>query len=101
MNESCEHPISCVRVAVCVAVCVAECAAVCVVVSACEYHIETCHTCEHPISCVCASNANRQKCTFFDGYCSTVQGLLDWFEVNLGFTELANRHVTHMNECWK
>ena len=26
--------------------------------------------------------------TFFDGYCSTVQGLLDWFEVDLGFTEL-------------
>ena len=27
--------------------------------------------------------------TFFDGYCSTVQGLLDWFEVDLGFTELS------------
>jgi len=26
--------------------------------------------------------------TFIDGYCSTVQGLLDWFEVDLGFTEL-------------
>ena len=26
---------------------------------------------------------------FFDGYCSTVQGLLDWFEVDLGFTELS------------
>jgi len=25
----------------------------------------------------------------FDGYCSTVQGLLDWFEVDLGFTELS------------
>ena len=25
---------------------------------------------------------------FCDGYCSTVQGLLDWFEVDLGFTEL-------------
>ena len=24
---------------------------------------------------------------FRDGYCSTVQGLLDWFEVDLGFTE--------------
>jgi len=24
---------------------------------------------------------------FLDGYCSTVQGLLDWFEVDLGFTE--------------
>jgi len=26
---------------------------------------------------------------FFDGYCSTVQGLLDWFEVDLGFTEFS------------
>ena len=26
--------------------------------------------------------------TFFDGYCSTVQGLLDWFEVDLGSTKL-------------
>ena len=25
-------------------------------------------------------------CAFLDGYCSTVQGLLDWFEVDLGFT---------------
>ena len=28
-----------------------------------------------------------QHCTV--GYCSTVQGLLDWFEVDLGFTELS------------
>ena len=27
--------------------------------------------------------------SFFDGYCSTVQGLLDWFEVNLGLSELS------------
>ena len=26
--------------------------------------------------------------SFLDGYCSTVQDLLDWFEVDLGFTEL-------------
>ena len=26
---------------------------------------------------------------FFDGYCSTVQGLLDSFKVDLGFTELS------------
>ena len=26
--------------------------------------------------------------TFLDGYCSTVQDLLDWFEVDLGFTKL-------------
>ena len=30
----------------------------------------------------------RGKDIFLDGYCSTVQGLLDWFEVDLGFTEL-------------
>ena len=24
----------------------------------------------------------------FDGYCSTVQGLLDWFQVGLGIPEL-------------
>jgi len=29
---------------------------------------------------------------FLDGYCSTVQGLLDWFEVDLGFTELLIIH---------
>ena len=26
---------------------------------------------------------------FLDGYCSTVQGLLDWFEADLGFPELS------------
>jgi len=26
---------------------------------------------------------------FLGGYCSTVQGLLDWYEVDLGFTELS------------
>jgi len=31
------------------------------------------------MTCVCIR-------TFLDGYCSTVQGLLDWFEVDLGFT---------------
>jgi len=30
----------------------------------------------------------RDSDIFLDGYCSTVQGLLDWFEVDLGFTEL-------------
>jgi len=27
---------------------------------------------------------------FFGGYCSTVQDLLDWFEVDLGFTKQAS-----------
>jgi len=39
------------------------------------------------VSCVCVCIVYK-LCTFLDGYCSTVQGLLDWFEVNLGFTEL-------------
>ena len=29
-----------------------------------------------------------QDTSFLGGHCSTVQGLLDWFEVDLGFTEL-------------
>ena len=33
--------------------------------------------------------AHQNTHTFVDGYCSTVQGLLDWFEVDLGFTELS------------
>ena len=39
------------------------------------------HICamHHSYMCLCSYH------TFFDGYCSTVQGLLDWFEV--GFTE--------------
>ena len=32
--------------------------------------------------------ATQRPHAFLDGYCSTVQGLLDWFEVDLGFTEL-------------
>jgi len=28
------------------------------------------------------------SCIFLDWYCSTVQGLLDWSEVDLGFSEL-------------
>ena len=49
--------------------------------------------------CVCTHQGNTAQVDtaqvdtlifcFFDGYCSTVQGLLDWFEVDLGFTELS------------
>jgi len=35
-----------------------------------------------------AGQRRYEKQTFLDGYSSTVQGLLDWFEVDLGFTEL-------------
>ena len=43
--------------------------------------------------CTSARYVPRPSCNgytiFFDGYCSTVQGLLDWFEVDFGFTELS------------
>ena len=44
---------------------------------------------------------NESKVTryiFLDGYYSTVQGLLDWFEVDLGFTELL---FTQIDLCVK
>jgi len=34
---------------------------------------------------------------FLDGYCSTVQGLLDWFEVDLGFTKLCFLCIAYMH----
>jgi len=34
-----------------------------------------------------------------DGYCSTVQGLLDWFEVDLGFTELSFIQIDLCSLC--
>jgi len=40
----------------------------------------------------------RSTLTFFDGYCSTVQGLLDWFDVDLGFTELSFIRATQFTE---
>jgi len=43
------------------------------------------------------------KRTFVDGYCSTVQGLLDWFEVDLGFSELSFIQIdlcVHCGERW-
>ena len=39
------------------------------------------HTHAHKHACI-------RRHTFLDGYCSTVQGLLDWFEVDLGSIEL-------------
>ena len=35
------------------------------------------------------SHKSHMSYIFLDGYCSTVQGLLDWFEVDLGFTKLS------------
>jgi len=37
--------------------------------------------------CLCVA-AFVMCSSFVDGYCSTLQGVLDWFEVDLGFTEL-------------
>jgi len=34
-----------------------------------------------------------------DGYCSTVQGLLDWFEVDFGFTRAFICHVVGAFVC--
>jgi len=44
-----------------------------------------------PLSAICVASHSyvwHDVLSFLDGYCSTVQGLLDWFEVDLGFTEL-------------
>ena len=38
-------------------------------------------------SCYAAEFSSNSS-SFLDGYCSTVQGLLDWFEVDLGFPAL-------------
>jgi len=75
------HVLQCVAVCCgvlrCVAVCcsVLQCVAVCFIsrcVAVCAIY---CGICGHEM----------EYHTFFDGYCSTVQGLLDWFEVDLGF----------------
>ena len=48
---------------------------------------ESCHTYRKDFAIGdCVSHGTH---IFLDGYCSTAQGLLDWFEVDLGFTELS------------
>ena len=49
-----------------------------------------CNTNEPPVPWPSGNLSLDLSCihTFLDGYCSTVQGLFDWFEVDLGFTEL-------------
>jgi len=44
--------------------------------------------CHAERSWVFTSSLLRMSHAFLDGYCSTVQDLLDWFEVDLGFTKL-------------
>ena len=36
----------------------------------------------------CHKTHQHGRHDFLDGYCSTVQGVLDWFEVDLGFAKL-------------
>ena len=53
--------------------------------------VSLCHVCHVCRVChVCCVGLSRLSLSisraFLDGYCSTVQGLLDWFEVDLGFT---------------
>jgi len=38
--------------------------------------------------CHSLSHTHTYLIAFLDGYCSTLQGLLDWFEVDLGFPVL-------------
>ena len=96
----------CVSLYVCVYVCVCACMShvacvcvfVCLCVCLCVCSYESCRMCVClcmsvcVLVCMCARVrvcvAVYESCrtTFFDGYCSTVQGLLDWFEVDLGFT---------------
>ena len=66
---------------VCVYVCVCVCS-VCVCVFVCMTKAQE----------ICKQNVFA----FFDG-CSTVQGLLDWFEVDLGFTELSFQEICKQN----
>ena len=46
------------------------------------------------------SHVQHDSLTFLDGYCSTVQGLIDWFEVDLGFTELLFIQIDLCNMTW-
>ena len=71
-------------------VCVCVCVHVCVFVCARVCERECLRVCVCMFVCVSVANIWDSVCvdTFLDGYCSTVQGLLDWFEVDLGFIEL-------------
>ena len=56
----------------------------------CDASCDSSHMCETHATyggvCVSVCVMNH---TFVDGYCSTVQGWLDCFEVDLGLTELS------------
>ena len=65
-----------VYLCVCASVCLCDVLSVCLSLKICV------SVCLQIVRVRCVVRA------FLDGYCSTVQGLLDWFEVDLGFTEL-------------
>ena len=54
----------------------------------CHRHRYTCHRHGYTHRHLSTSTrlVNLSSTSFVDGYCSTVQGLLYWFEVDLGFT---------------
>ena len=121
----CENVSVSVSVSVCVSVCVCVCVSVCECVCAewhdfkggpqLRFHVCACvcmcvcvHVCVCALACLlhvfCGMCGMLMKSgvTFFDGYCSTVQGLLDWFEVDLGFTRAfiySNRFVCSVCFC--
>ena len=74
-RECCAHECVCV----CMCVCVREK----------ERQIDRESARERESLCVSVCVCMSVPVPFFDGYCSTVQGLLDWFEVDLGFTKLS------------
>jgi len=82
-------------------VCVCVCVCVYVVASFPYIYYMSCnnlHICMFTHGCLhlCVCVARDVSLPFLDGYCSTVQGLLDWFEVDLGFTELLFIQIARM-----
>jgi len=111
----------CCSVLQCVAVCcsvlqgVPVCCSVLQCVAVCCSVLQCVAVCRSVLQCVAVPLSNpppvtfHQKdppfhlsgrCTthlsFVDGYCSTLQALLDFFEVHLGFTELSTHVSTHV-----
>jgi len=64
--------------------CVLQCAILCCSVSSSRAQLDTFTELPTPTFAVYPVH---ELAAFLDGYCSTVQGMLDWFEVDLGFIE--------------
>ena len=52
------------------------------------YEYTDIYTVGGPIPVLIFTHSTHKDYTFFDRYCNTVNGSLDWFEVDLGFTDL-------------